>query len=79
MATELELRQSVVKVMQRWLGYSEKNGKFKQIIDLYNTQKPLPVGYKVQYEMNGAPPPLPPQVWPLASTTLSLESVVAPG
>lgn len=50
MATELELRQSVVKVMQRWLGYSEKNGKFKQIIDLYNTQKPLPVGYKVQYD-----------------------------
>lgn len=50
MATEFELRQSVVKVMQGWLGYSEKNGKFKQIIDLYNTQKPLPVGYKVQYD-----------------------------
>lgn len=50
MPTELELRQSVVNVMKGWLGYSEANGKFKQIIDLYNTQKPLPVGYKVQYD-----------------------------
>ena len=50
MATELELRQRVVNVMKGWLGYSEANGKFKQIIDLYNTQKPLPVGYKVQYD-----------------------------
>lgn len=49
MATEQELRQSVVNVMRGWLGYSEKNGKFKAIIDLYNTQQPLPRGYKVQY------------------------------
>lgn len=49
MATEQELRQSVVNVMRGWLGYNEKNGKFKAIIDLYNTQKPLPVGYKVKY------------------------------
>lgn len=49
MATEQELRQSVVNVMRGWLGYSEKNGKFRSIIDLYNTQKPLPVGYKVKY------------------------------
>ena len=50
MATELELRQRVVNVMKGWLGYSEANGKFKEIIDLYNTQNPLPVGYKVQYD-----------------------------
>ena len=49
MATELELRQRVVGVMKSWLGYSEANGKFKEIIDLYNTQKPLPVGYKMKY------------------------------
>ena len=49
MATEQELRQSVVSVMRGWLGYSEKNGKFRSIIDLYNTQRPLPRGYKVQY------------------------------
>ena len=49
MATEQELRQNVVSVMRGWLGYSEKNGKFRSIIDLYNTQRPLPRGYKVQY------------------------------
>lgn len=47
--TEAELRNKVVNVMRGWIGYSEGNGKFKAIIDLYNTQKPLPVGYKVQY------------------------------
>ena len=47
--TELELRQRVVDVMKGWLGWSEKNGKFKAIIDLYNTQKPLPVGYRMKY------------------------------
>lgn len=49
MATEQELRQSVVSVMRGWLGYNEKNGKFRSIIDLYNTQRPLPRGYTVQY------------------------------
>ena len=49
METEQELRQSVVSVMRGWLGYSEKNGKFRSIIDLYNTQRPLPRGYAVQY------------------------------
>ena len=47
--TEAELRQSVVSVMQGWIGYSEANGKHKQIIDLYNTQSPLPRGYKMAY------------------------------
>lgn len=35
--------------MQGWLGFSEANGKFKTIIDLYNTQRPLPRGYKLAY------------------------------
>ncbi len=48
--TELELRNKVVGVMRGWLGYSEANGKFKTIIDLYNTQRPLPRGYAVQYD-----------------------------
>lgn len=47
--TEIELRQKVVNIMRSWLGWSEKNGKSKAIIDLYNTQRPLPRGYKVQY------------------------------
>lgn len=36
-------------VMQSWIGYSEANGLFKQIIDLYNSKKPLPRGYAVKY------------------------------
>lgn len=50
MATELELRNKVVDVMRGWLDYSEANGKFKAIIDLYNSQRPLPRGYKLQYD-----------------------------
>ena len=46
---EAELKESFVAAMRGWLGYSEANGKFKTIIDLYNTQKPLPRGYKVKY------------------------------
>lgn len=41
--------QDVLSVMRSWLGYSESNGKYKQIIDLYNSHKPLARGYKVQY------------------------------
>ena len=48
--TERQLRESVVNVMKGWLGWSEANGKYKQIIDLYNTQNPLPRGYAVQYD-----------------------------
>lgn len=41
--------QDVLNVMRGWLGYSEINGKHKQIIDLYNSHKPLARGYAVQY------------------------------
>lgn len=41
--------QDVLNVMRSWLGFSEVNGKFKQIIDLYNSVKPLPRGYAVKY------------------------------
>lgn len=41
--------QDVLNVMRSWLGFSEANGKFKQIIDLYNSVKPLPRGYAVKY------------------------------
>lgn len=47
--TEQQLRQSVVNVMRSWLGWSESNGKFKAIIDLYNRQNPLPAGYRMKY------------------------------
>ena len=40
---------SVIKVMEGWLGWSEANGKFKKIIDIYNAHKPLARGYAVKY------------------------------
>lgn len=39
----------VLKLAQSWIGKNEKDGSFKEIIDIYNTQKPLPRGYKVKY------------------------------
>lgn len=39
----------ILDVARSWLGYSEANGKFKEIIDLYNSHKPLARSYKVQY------------------------------
>lgn len=47
--TENELRQSVVSRFSEWLGYSEETGSHKAIIDIYNQQGKLPVGYKVSY------------------------------
>jgi hypothetical protein len=32
-----------------WIGMKESNGTHKQIIDIYNSQRPLPVGYAVKY------------------------------
>ena len=36
-------------VWHSWLGWSEANGRHKQIIDLYNCHQPLAQGYKVKY------------------------------
>ena len=47
--TELELRQKVVNQAKSWIGYKESNGTHKQIIDVYNANKPLARGYKVKY------------------------------
>ena len=47
--TEKQLRSNVVSVMKGWLGWSEANGKFKRIIDIYNDHKPLAQDYKVKY------------------------------
>lgn len=42
-------RQKFVKQMQAWVGLNEGNGSHKKIVDIYNTIKPLPVGYKLKY------------------------------
>lgn len=38
----------VLNVARGWIGYSEKNGKFKEILDVYNSHKPLARGYAIQ-------------------------------
>lgn len=42
-------RTQFVKQMQLWVGLKESNGSHRKIIDIYNTIKPLPVGYKLKY------------------------------
>lgn len=39
----------VVEQAKAWLGYNEYDGSHTKIIDIYNAQNPLPVGYKVKY------------------------------
>ena len=45
--------QNVLDVMRSWSGYREANGKYKQIINLYNSYNPLARGYAVQYDDQG--------------------------
>lgn len=40
--------EDVLKVARSWIGYSEANGKFKEILDVYNSHKPLARGYKIK-------------------------------
>lgn len=42
-------RTAVVNQAKEWLGCNEADGSHRQIIDLYNTQNPLPRRYKVTY------------------------------
>ena len=39
----------ILKIFQSWIGLNEYDGSFRQIIDIYNSHKPLARGYKVQY------------------------------
>lgn len=43
-------RSKVVSIMQGWVGKSRSAGTHHDIIDCYNTIKPLPRGYKVTYK-----------------------------
>ena len=47
--TEKEIRQQVVDKAVSYVGLKESDGSHKKIIDLYNSIKPLPVGYKMDY------------------------------
>ena len=41
--------QSLINIMRGWIGFSEANGQYRQIIDIYNSHRPLARGYKVKY------------------------------
>ena len=43
----------VVEQAKAWLGKKESDGSYKVIINTYNSQKPLPSGYKVKCIANG--------------------------
>lgn len=47
--TEAQARQKVVGVLQGWIGKNEYDGSHKEIIDIYNSHKPLARGYAVKY------------------------------
>lgn len=42
-------REKIIAQARSWIGCKESDGSHKQIIDVYNADKPLPRGYKVSY------------------------------
>lgn len=47
--TELQLREMVANQAISWGGTKEGSAAFRQLVDLYNSIKPLPVDYKLDY------------------------------
>ena len=43
------MRNIFLNTAKNWLGKSEKDNSHREIIDIYNSEKPLPRGYKVKY------------------------------
>ena len=41
--------EKVLDIARGWIGFSEANGKFKEILDLYNSHKPLARGYAIKH------------------------------
>lgn len=46
--TEKELRQKVVSTALAWLGTREYSAKHQEMLDIYNAQRPLPRGTRMQ-------------------------------
>lgn len=42
-------RSAVADLARSWIGKNEKDGSFKEIIDIYNSYSPLPRNYKMPY------------------------------
>ena len=47
---EMALRQQLISTAEAWLGVVKGSPEHHQLIDLYNAQEALPVGYLVTYE-----------------------------
>lgn len=47
--TETQIRQSVVATARTWIGYNEADGSHRQIVDVYNSHRPLARGYALKY------------------------------
>lgn len=43
------MRTKIIEQAKLWLNKNEKDNSFKEIIDIYNSHKPLARGYKVKY------------------------------
>ena len=50
--SEMALRQQMISEAEAWLGTAEGARRHRQIIDLYNAQEVIPVGYLVTYKDN---------------------------
>lgn len=50
--TELEIRQKAVSTIEGWVGAPQGSNTHHQIIDIYNSQKPLPRGVQMSYTMD---------------------------
>ena len=47
--TEAQIRQSVVATAKAWFGCKESDGSHRQIVDVYNSHRPLARGYALKY------------------------------
>lgn len=45
----MKTASNIIKTAQSYIGYKESDGSHKKIIDIYNSRKILPRGYKVKY------------------------------
>lgn len=47
--TETQIRKKVVAAAKAWLGCNEADGSHRQIVDVYNSHRPLARGYALKY------------------------------
>ena len=46
--SEANARRNLVETAQQWLGINEADGSHRRVLDIYNAQETLPLGYVVQ-------------------------------